>query len=104
MLKFLYEFGSWLLFCNALHKVTVIFSLSPLRATTNTIAIVGRAITLEKEPSKRKQRTDTKKDAKRIIRVITIQGAIEKSPPIFLGQLVRRGAPWRDIIDIVKSK
>ena len=40
----------------------VIFSLSLLRA----IAIVGRAITLESEPSKRKQRTDTKKDGKRI--------------------------------------
>ena len=54
----------------------VIFSLSPLRATT--IAIVGRAITLEREPSKKKQITDTKKDAK--ISVITLQGAIEKSP------------------------
>ena len=30
------------------------------------IAIVGRAITLEREPSKKKQRTETKKDAKRI--------------------------------------
>ena len=47
-------------------KVTVIFSLSPLRATTIAITIVGRAITLEKEPSKKKQRIDTKKDAKRI--------------------------------------
>jgi hypothetical protein len=28
--------------------------------------LVGRAITLEREPSKKKQRTDTKKDAKRI--------------------------------------
>jgi hypothetical protein len=28
--------------------------------------IVGRAITLEREPSKKKQRNDTKKDAKRI--------------------------------------
>ena len=36
-------------------KVTVILSLSPLRTTT-----------LEKEPSKKKQRTDTKKAAKRI--------------------------------------
>jgi hypothetical protein len=41
-------------------------SLSPLRATTITISIVGRAITLEREPSKKKQRTDTKKYAKRI--------------------------------------
>ena len=38
----------------------VIFLLLPLRA------IVGRAITLEREPSKKKQRTDTKKDPKRI--------------------------------------
>ena len=28
--------------------------------------MIGRAITLEKESSKQKQRTDTKKDAKRI--------------------------------------
>ena len=34
--------------------------------TTITIAIVGRAITLERKPSKKKQRTDTSKDAKRI--------------------------------------
>ena len=34
--------------------------------TTIAIAIVGRAITLEREPSKKKQRTDTKNDAKRI--------------------------------------
>ena len=34
--------------------------------TTITIAIVGRAITLEMKPLKKKQRTDTKKDAKRI--------------------------------------
>ena len=44
----------------------VILSLSPLKATTIAIAIVGIAITLEREPSKKKQRTDTKKDAKRI--------------------------------------
>ena len=44
-------------------------------ATTIAIAIVGRALTLEREPSKKKQITDTKKDA----RVITLQGAIEKS-------------------------
>ena len=31
------------------------------------MAIVGRAITLEREPSKKKQRNDTKKDAKRIL-------------------------------------
>ena len=34
--------------------------------TTIAIAIVGRAITLEREPSKKRQRTNTKKDAKRI--------------------------------------
>ena len=34
--------------------------------TTIAIAIVGRAITLERKPSKKKQRTDTKKDAKGI--------------------------------------
>ena len=42
-----------------------------------------RAITLEREPSKKKQRTDTKKDTKRL--KVTIQGAIEKSP-ILLSQ------------------
>ena len=36
------------------------------RATPIAIAIVGRAITLERKPSKKKQRTDTKKDTKRI--------------------------------------
>ena len=36
------------------------------RATTIAIEIVGRVITLEREPSKKKARTDTKKDAKRI--------------------------------------
>ena len=41
-------------------------SFTLLKATTIAIAIVGRAITLERKPSKKKQRTDTKKDAKRI--------------------------------------
>ena len=36
------------------------------RATTIAVAIVGRAITLEREASKKKQRTDTKQDAKMI--------------------------------------
>ena len=36
------------------------------RTTIIAIAIVGRAITLERKPSKKKQRTDTKKNAKRI--------------------------------------
>ena len=34
--------------------------------TTIAIAIVGREITLEREPLKKKQRTDTKKGTKRI--------------------------------------
>ena len=41
-------------------------------------------ITLEREPSKKKQRTDSKKDAKRI-KWITLQVVIEKSP-ILLSQ------------------
>ena len=45
----------------ATSKVKIIFSLSPLRATTI-------AITFEREPSKKKQRTDNKNDAKRIKR------------------------------------
>ena len=52
-----------------MRKVTAILSLSPLRArkaTTIAIAIVGRMITLERKPSKKKQRTDTKKVAKSI--------------------------------------
>jgi hypothetical protein len=57
----------------------VILSLSHIRATTIEIAIVGRAITLERKPIKKKQRTDTKK-MQRGLRVITLQGAIEKSP------------------------
>ena len=40
--------------------------LSRERATTIAFAIVGRAITLERKLSKKKQRTDTKKDGKRI--------------------------------------
>ena len=36
------------------------------RATTIAIAIIGRLITLERGPSKKKQRTNTKKVAKRI--------------------------------------
>ena len=52
-------------------------SLSRERATTIAIAIVGRAITLERKPSKKKQSTDTKTDAKGL-KVISLQGAIEK--------------------------
>ena len=40
--------------------------LLSLKATNIAIAIVGRAITLESESSKKKQRTDTKKDVKKI--------------------------------------
>ena len=61
-----------------LAKGTVIFSLSPFRARKSDK--VGRAITLEKKPPKKKKRTDTKKDAKRIkTDNITLQGAREKS-------------------------
>ena len=42
------------------------------------LVIVGRAITLERKPSKKKQRTDTKRIQKGL-RVITLQGAKEKS-------------------------
>ena len=46
----------------------VIFTLLTLRARTIDITIVGTTITLERErePSKKKQRTDTKKYSKRI--------------------------------------
>ena len=37
-----------------------------VKATTIAFAIVGRAITLKRMPSKKKQKTDIKKDAKRI--------------------------------------
>ena len=46
-----------------------------------SIALVGRVITLEREPSKKKQRTRLiQKRMQRGLRVITLQGAIEKSP------------------------
>ena len=41
--------------------------------------MVGRAITLEREPSKKKQRTDPKKDVKRIKSDNFIRGNREKS-------------------------
>jgi hypothetical protein len=44
----------------------VILSLLPERATTIAIPIAGRAVTLESKPSKKKQRNDTKMDAKRV--------------------------------------
>ena len=43
------------------------FSIAPyIVIALPTIAIDGRAITLQREPSKKKQRTYTKKDEKRI--------------------------------------
>ena len=57
-------FVYWLLFCIASHIV---------------IAIIGRAITLEREPSQKKQRTDTKKDAKGIKGDNLTRGNREKS-------------------------
>ena len=51
-------------FCYPLKMV--IFPILRVRAITIAIAIVGRSITLERKPSEKKQRTDTKKNAKRI--------------------------------------
>ena len=58
------SFVDWFMafFCIASHIVIAL----PHRAKTIAIVIVGRAMTLEREQSKKKQRTDTKKDAKRI--------------------------------------
>ena len=50
-----------------------------------SIAIVGRPITFKKGSSKKKQRTDTKKDA-RGLRVITLQGTIEQKSNIAWGK------------------
>ena len=50
----------------ALSTIATAIVVALLRATTIAIAIVGRAITLEREPSKKKQRTDNKKYAKMI--------------------------------------
>ena len=67
---------SWLLFCIAFHIViallkyrsfTLLKALAKSNAYLFAIAIVGRAINFEREPSKKKQRTETKKDAKRVI-------------------------------------
>ena len=52
--------------------------------TTIAIAIVGRAITLERESSKKEQEL-IRKRMQRGLRVITLQGAIEESP-ILLSQ------------------
>ena len=43
-----------------------LFSHIVIALPTIAIAIVGRAITLERKLSEKKQRTDTKKNAKRI--------------------------------------
>ena len=45
--------------------------------------MVGRAITLERKSSKKKQRTNTKKDSK-WIKSYNFQGAIKKSPTLQL--------------------
>ena len=65
--------------------------------TTIAIAIFGRVITLEGEPLKKKQLTDTKKD-ERGLRVITLQGAIKKSL-ILLSQY--RKNEWLDSTIII---
>ena len=56
------------IFWKIIQRPTLYFSLIGhiLVAKIITVAIVGTAITLEREPSKKKQKTDTKKDAKRI--------------------------------------
>ena len=46
--------------------ILLFYALKRERATTIAIAIVGRAITLERGSSKKKQRTANKKHAKRI--------------------------------------
>ena len=65
------------LFCIASHIVIALPTIA--RKSDNAIAIVGRAITLESEPSKKKQRTDTKKDGKRIKSDNFIRSKREKS-------------------------
>ena len=47
-------------------KAVRLYKMSKVGENIIAIAIVGRAITLERERSKKKQRTDTKKVAKRI--------------------------------------
>ena len=47
--------------------------------TTFAVAIVGRAITLERKPSKRNKTTDTKKEAKMIKRHNFTRSNTEKS-------------------------
>jgi hypothetical protein len=44
----------------------IVWLFYALKGDRKTIAIAGRAITLDRKPSKKKQRNDTKKDAKRI--------------------------------------
>ena len=65
----------------------VIFPLSPLKAKKSDNyryrdSWITLAITLEREPSKKKQRTDTSKQ--RGLRVITLQGAKDKSSILLL--------------------
>ena len=50
-----------------------------IRATTIAIAIVGRAITLERESNQKKKPRTSPKRMQKGSRVITLHGAIEKS-------------------------
>ena len=65
------------IYCDS--NIEPFFIAPPLVIALNlfAIAIVGRLITLEIEPSKKKQRTDTIRMQKGL-RVITLQGAIKK--------------------------
>jgi hypothetical protein len=51
---------------NSCRSFTLFKALAKSNSNLIAIAIFGRAITLEREPTKKKQRTDTFKDAKRI--------------------------------------
>ena len=51
---------------NSFRSFTLLKALAKSNGNLFAIAIVGRAITLEREPSKKEERTDTKKDEKRI--------------------------------------
>ena len=51
---------------NSCRSFTLLKALAKSISYLFAIAIVGKAITLERKPSKKKQRTDTKNDAKMI--------------------------------------
>jgi len=61
-----------------LRKVKKNFSLLPLRATTFAIAIIRRAITLERAIKKKSKELLPKRE-QIIFKAITLQGAIEKN-------------------------